>query len=228
MASTSTNHAGSRRRRYPACVRAARCAGWAATGRPSSMPVRRSQDGALRRRGRILSGDGTDFSKGFVDAFDHELGAPPAERSAAEAGAQCPGMHQSNLVVRGGRRLVARRRAWLPPSRPGRRQPGVPAAGRVPVPSPLRRYLGLRQCSPHELFVAARRFGIRLAAGVNECTAQLVEDHRAPVQADEPLVVQVDQQAAGGRAEQRVGIGGDREHHGVQRAKISLSRSAPS
>lgn len=48
----------------------------------------------------------------------------------------------------------------------------------------------------------------------------------APVQADETLVVEVDQQAAGGRAEQGVGIGNDRDH-GCQPASISLSRSAP-
>jgi hypothetical protein len=64
-----------------------------------------------------------------------------------------------------------------------------------------RRDLGLRQSRPHELFVATRRFGIRLAAGVHERTAQFVEDQWAPVQADLSLVVEMDQQTAGGRAE---------------------------
>lgn len=52
------------------------------------------EDGTLRRRGRILSGDSADFNKGFVDALDRELGALPAERSAAKVGAECPGMHR--------------------------------------------------------------------------------------------------------------------------------------
>ena len=51
--------------------------------------------------------------------------------------------------------------------------------------------------------------GIGLAAGVDERPTQLVEDERAPVQADEALVVEVDQQAARGGAEQRVGVGDD-------------------
>jgi len=69
------------------------------------------KDGALRRRGRFLSSNSTDFNKGFVDALDRELGALPAERSAAEAVAECPGMQQCDLALNGGCRC---------PSRPGR------------------------------------------------------------------------------------------------------------
>jgi hypothetical protein len=61
------------------------------------------------------------------------------------------------------------------------------------------------------LLVLTRRFGIWLAAGVDECSAQLVEDQRAPVQADQSLVVEVDQQATGGGAEQGVGVNDDRD-----------------
>ena len=57
----------------------------------------------------------------------------------------------------------------------------------------LCRNLCLRQCSPHELLVATRRFGVRLAAGIDERPAHLVKDQRAPVQADHPLVVEMDQ-----------------------------------
>ena len=91
----------------------------------------------------------------------------------------------------------------------------------------LRRDLCLRQGCPHKSFVPARRLGIGLAAGVQERPAQLVQDQRAPVKADQSLVVEVDQQATGGCAEQGVGVGNDRDH-GSQPAKISLSRSAPS
>ena len=89
------------------------------------------------------------------------------------------------------------------------------------------RDLRLGECCPHELFVPARRLGVGLAAGVDERPAHLVEDQRAPVKADQSLVVQVDQQATGGGAEQGVGVGNDWDH-GSQPAKISSSRSAPS
>ena len=62
---------------------------------------------------------------------------------------------------------------------------------------------------------------------VDQRTPQLIEQQRASVQADEPLVVEVDQQAARGGAEEHVGIG-DSWRHRDQRARISPSSSSPS
>ena len=59
----------------------------------------------------------------------------------------------------------------------------------------------------------ARSWAISLATGLHQGPAHLAQDERAPVQPGESLVVEVDQQAAGGAAEQRVGIRDDGNRH---------------
>jgi hypothetical protein len=56
---------------------------------------------------------------------------------------------------------------------------------------------------------------VGLAPGVHEGAAHLFQDERAPVQSDDPLVVQVDQQPSGRGAEQSVGIRDNRDDHCV-------------
>ena len=60
--------------------------------------------------------------------------------------------------------------------------------------------------------MTSRRLAVAFASGIDESAAQLVHDQRAPMQVDRALVVEVDQQAASGSAEQRVGVGDDRDH----------------
>ena len=57
--------------------------------------------------------------------------------------------------------------------------------GREQRRHPGRRQLCRRQCSWHASLVESCGCGVGLAAGVDECPAHLVEDERAPAQADE-------------------------------------------
>jgi hypothetical protein len=53
--------------------------------------LKQQQHGTFGRTGGVVSGHGSDFGQGFVDAADGELGAFPAERAPAEPGTEGPG-----------------------------------------------------------------------------------------------------------------------------------------
>jgi hypothetical protein len=89
------------------------------------------------------------------------------------------------------------------------------------------RQFGVRESGPHELLMPLCRLAVGFAARIDQRAAQLFENQRAPVQPDEPAVVEVNQQAARGGTEERIGVRNNGNHRD-QRAKISLSRSSPS
>ena len=74
--------------------------------------------------------------------------------------------------------------------------------------------------------MTSRRLAVGFASGVDERAAQLVQDQRTPMQVDRALVVEVDQQAACGGAEQGVGVGDDRDHRGSAREDFAIKVGA--
>lgn len=75
-----------------------------------------------------------------------------------------------------------------------------------------RRDFGVRQGGPQELLMPARGLRIGFAAGVDQRSTQFVEDQRTPVQPNQASIVEVDQQAARGGTEERIGVGNNGDH----------------
>ena len=67
---------------------------------------------------------------------------------------------------------------------------------------------------------------VDLAAGIDERAAQLSQDQRAPVQADQPAKVKVDQKPARGAAEQGVGVGDNGDHRRSAREDLVVEFGA--